>query len=308
MLPTRDGIGPSVVGLPVGPWARVIDFLSERFPGVPVPEWVQRMQRGEVVDSRGLSVWPDQLYEPQAMGQRLYYYRSLPSEAPNSAAERVLFEDETIVVADKPHFLPVTPGGKHLQETLLVRLRRRLGCDTLTPLHRLDRETAGLVLLARHPESRAAYEALFAQRQVTKTYQAIARWDPQLQFPLRRVSTLVDADHFMQMREAGADDTPQLPNAHTTIELLEIQGSWARYALQPQTGKRHQLRVHMAALGIPILGDRIYPQLLPEGTDDPGNPLRLLAERLQFTDPITGQARDFVSQFTLDFPDPLSFS
>lgn len=308
MLPTRDGIGPSVVGLPAGPWARVIDFLGERFPGVPVPEWVQRMQRGDVVDSRGLSVWPDQPYEPKALGQRLYYYRSLPSEASNPAVERVLYEDEWIVVADKPHFLPVTPGGKHLHETLLARLRRRLGCDTLTPLHRLDRETAGLVLLARQPETRADYESLFAKRQVTKTYQAIARWDPLLQFPLRRVSTLVDGDHFMRMREAGEHDPPQLPNAQTNIELLEIQGDWARYALRPQTGKRHQLRVHMAALGIPILGDRIYPQLLPESTDDPANPLRLLAERLQFTDPITGQARDFVSQLRLEFPNSLSFS
>jgi tRNA pseudouridine32 synthase/23S rRNA pseudouridine746 synthase len=170
-------------------------------------------------------------------------------------------------------------------------------------LHRLDRETAGVVLFAKQPATCAGYHTLFAERQVAKTYQAIAPTNALLRFPLTRASTLVASEHFMQMREAPGDAAAgRAPNAQTGIELMETRGASGRYRLRPLTGKRHQLRVHMAALGLPILGDRIYPSLLPMGGDDVGNPLRLLAESIAFRDPVTGEERSFSSRLQLDFP------
>ena len=302
MLPVRDGVGPSQVALPVGHWRCVLDFLVERFPAIPATEWSARMAAGVLVDGAGDRVAPGQAYIPHG---KLYYYRTVPNEAANVAQACVLFEDALLVVADKPHFLPVTPSGHYLQETLLVRLRRQLGVDALTPLHRIDRETAGIVLFAKQPATCAGYHALFAGRAVAKVYQAIAPVNPLLQFPLTRASTLVTSHHFMQMRETTDDAaTAREPNAQTGIELLETRGALARYRLRPLTGKRHQLRVHMAALGLPIVGDRIYPDLLPMGGDEASNPLRLLAQSIAFRDPVTGQERSFASRQQLDFPAP----
>jgi tRNA pseudouridine32 synthase / 23S rRNA pseudouridine746 synthase len=300
MLPIRDGVGPSQVSLPAGGWTCMLDFLVQRFPAIPDAEWLARMARGDVVDAAGQRVRPQQTYVPHG---KLFYYRTVPHEKPNAAQASVLFEDDLLVVADKPHFLPVTPSGNYLQETLLVRLRRVLDIDTLTPLHRLDRETAGVVLFAKQPGTCAGYHSLFASREVAKTYQAIASSDTQLQFPLTRSSQLVTSAHFMQMCEAPDDAANQRqPNSRTGIELMETQGAWGRYRLRPLTGKRHQLRVHMAALGLPILGDRIYPNLLPQDGDEVSNPLRLLAESIAFQDPVTGEARSFSSRQELHFP------
>jgi tRNA pseudouridine32 synthase / 23S rRNA pseudouridine746 synthase len=299
MLPVRDGVGPSQVALPEGGWGCMLDFLVERFPAISAAEWRARMAGGNVVDREGARVAPQQAYAPYG---KLYYYRTVPNEVPNTAQACVLFEDELLVVADKPHFLPVTPSGNYLQETLLVRLRRQLGLDALTPLHRIDRETAGVVLFAKRPETCAGYHALFSGRAVDKSYQAIAPSDASLRFPLTRASTLVTSDNsFMQMRE-GPDDATKGPNARTEIELLETRAALARYRLRPWSGRRHQLRVHMAALGLPILGDRIYPTLLPQGGDSADNPLRLLAESIAFRDPVTGELRTFASRQSLHFP------
>lgn len=286
-LPTRHGVGPSCVALPPGPWATISDFLRERFQAIPTATWHTRMQRGELVDAHGAAVTSEQ---PYRSGLRLYYYRSVDDEPRVPFDEVVLFQDELLVVADKPHFLPVTPGGRHLQETLLVRLKRRLGIDTLTPLHRLDRETAGVVVFAVRPDTRGRYQALFAQRQVAKHYEAIAPWRPELALPLTHRSRLVQDDHFLRMREV-----PGEPNAETVIELLELHGDMARYRLTPRTGRTHQLRVHCAALGMPIFGDRMYPTLMPVDTDDHARPLQLLARSIAFVDPVSGDPRRFDS-------------
>jgi tRNA pseudouridine32 synthase/23S rRNA pseudouridine746 synthase len=298
LLPIRDGVTASQVALPAGRWTCVLDFLTERFPAVSTVDWISRIDSGDVVDAGGRPVAARQPYVPHG---KLYYYRTVATEAPNAAQASVLFEDEHLIVADKPHSLPVTPSGQYLQETLLIRLRRQLGLPALTPLHRIDRETAGVVLFAKQPGVRAAYHALFAGRRVTKHYQAIAPNDARLRFPLTRTSTLVTGNHFMQMREV---DVPAgaAPNARTEIELVETRGPWARYGLCPTTGKRHQLRVHMAALGLPILGDRIYPNLMAPGGDEAANPLRLLAASIAFRDPISGKERCFASRLQLHYP------
>ena len=290
-LPTKDGVGPSCVALPAGPWRTMAEFLVRQFPAVSTATWQARMQAGEVVDEHGVPVTPERHYQPHL---RLYYYRAIESEPRLPFDEVVLFQDEHIVVADKPHFMPVTPGGRYLQETLLVRLKRKLGIDTLAPIHRLDRETAGIVLFSIQPSTRGAYQGVFSQRTATKHYQAVAPWRPDLAWPLIRQSRLEEDEHFMQMREV-----PGEPNTETRIDVLKVQGDLALYALSPVTGRKHQLRVHCAALGLPIVNDLIYPRLFAADSDDHAKPLQLLAKAIEFTDPVTGQARQFTSQQAL---------
>ena len=299
MLPTKNGVSPSCIALPNGPWPTILDFLSERIPLVSRHDWYTRLSSGEVVLPNGQPLTPDSAYRPNT---KLYYWRTLAHEQPIPFEETVVFQDDWLVVADKPHFLPITPKGRYLQETLLVRLKRKLGIDTLTPMHRLDRETAGLVAFTVQPSTRHAYQSLFRDRQVRKTYEAIAPHDATLSFPQWRHSRLQESERFMAMEEV-----PGEPNAHTLITLLESNGGWARYRLEPTSGQKHQLRAHLNALGIPIHGDRIYPDLLPaEPADAPLNfdrPLQLLAQSLSFIDPVTGAERHFNSQRTLSWPD-----
>lgn len=245
------------------------------------------MEQGLVLDEHGLSITPGHSYQAH---QRAYYYRAVAAEPRIPFEEAVLYQDAHLVVADKPHFLPVVPSGDYLAETLLLRLRQKLGLPNLVPIHRIDRDTAGLVLFSVQPTSRAAYSALFAERQVKKTYQAIAPWRSDLNFPLTRESRIVEAGHFMLQHEVSGQT-----NAITHIDVLEVQGAVARYVLSPVTGKRHQLRVHMAVLGIPIFGDGLYPTLTPEGQIDYQRPLQLLARSIEFTDPLSGQLRHFES-------------
>jgi len=286
------GVGRSIVSLPEGPWATLIDFFAQRFPAIARDEWVARMQRGEVTNEQGAAVQPDARFVPHG---RLYYYRSLADEPRIPFDEAVLYQDEFIVVADKPHFLPVTPSGRYLQETLLVRLKRKLGIETLAPVHRIDRETAGLVLFTVKPQIRGPYQALFRDRAVEKRYEAIAPVRTDLPLPLVHTSRLEEGDSFMTMREvAGA------PNSETHIELMQQLGDLGRYGLRPKTGKRHQLRAHMAALGIAIVNDPFYPTLQPYAPEsDYSKPLQLLARSLEFTDPMTGRSHRFESRHRL---------
>ena len=289
--PSRDGVGPSCVGLPPGPWHTMLDFFAARFPAITRGTWQQRMEQGLVIDERGIAVVPESAYQPH---QRVYYYRAVPAEPHIPFDEVVLYQDEHLVVADKPHFLPVVPSGNYLNETLLLRLRQKLGLAALVPIHRIDRDTAGLVLFSAKAESRAAYHALFAKHQVKKTYEAIAPWRDDLKFPMTRESRIVEAGHCMLQHEVSGE-----VNAITHIEVLEVHGDMARYALSPVTGKRHQLRVHMAALGLPILGDGLYPTLTPQGQIDYDRPLQLLARSIEFVDPVSGQQRHFESSHRL---------
>lgn len=288
---TRHGVSPSCVGLPAGAWPTFTDFLVERFPAITRETWLERMAAGLVADEFGVAVTPERPYRGH---MRLYYYRALDMEPRIPFEAAVLFQDEHLVVADKPHFLPVTPSGHYLQETLLVRLKNQLGLDSLIPIHRIDRETAGLVLFSVQPAERDAYQALFRQREVTKHYEAIAPWRPELPFPLLRKTRIVEDEPFFRQREVAGE-----PNSETHVDVLETQGDRARYALSPVTGKKHQLRVHMNALGMPIFNDRMYPPVELTPDDDYARPLQLLAKSIAFTDPITGQPRQFESRFRL---------
>ncbi len=285
---TREGVGASCVSPPVGSWPTTLDFLVTRFAAITRSEWISRMLRSDVTDEEGEPITPDTPFVPH---RKIYYYRSVVDEPHIPFEATILFQDEHIVVADKPHFLPVLPAGRFVQETLLVRLKRKLGIDTLSPAHRIDRDTAGLVLFTIQPNARDAYHRLFRDRLVAKCYEAIAPTSSAHRFPLTRRSRLSEGDAFMQMREL-----PGAPNTETHIELIETRGALARYALRPVTGQKHQLRVHMAALGIAIVNDRLYPNLLAEeASDNFLKPLQLLAQEIAFEDPITGQSRWFSS-------------
>lgn len=293
-LAMRDGVSASWVSLPAGPWVTFEDFFAERFPLVAREDWRARMRLGEVVDSAGAHVDPLADYRPHL---RLWYYRALEWEDDIPFEESVLFHDEHLLVADKPHFLPVVPTGRYLQHSLLVRLKRKLGIETLSPVHRIDRGTAGLVVFAVQPHTRDRYQTLFRERTVSKTYEAIVPWSADASLPPVRRSHLMDDASFLRTREA-----PGEPNSETHMELLEVRGSHARLRLSPVTGRKHQLRVHCAAMGMPILHDDYYPVLRPEGPDDFTRPLQLLAKSLEFTDPLSGRRRRFESQRRLDFP------
>ena len=289
-IPMRHGVSPSMVALPAGPWASVLDFLAERLPAVTREDWQARLQAGEVLHEDGT---PVPLHAPFRHGQRLYYYRHLAQEPELPEHECVLFEDAHLLVVDKPHFMPVTPTGRYVQQSLLVRCKRASSCEALSPIHRIDRETAGLVLLAKRAQDRNAYQALFRERQVHKVYEAVAAHRPSLALPRVHRSRLEEDERFFRMREVAGE-----PNSETGVALLRADGERALYRLTPVTGKRHQLRVHLCALGVPIFGDQFYPEVLrgPEEAEDFAAPLQLLAREIAFTDPVTGQARRFTSQ------------
>ena len=290
-MPTRAGISPSCVGLPAGNWPSITDFLVDRFPAISREVWLQRMQGGLVVDEFGEAVTAERPYRGH---MRVYYYRALDEEPRIPFEETVLFQDEHLVVADKPHFLPVTPSGHYLQETLLVRLKNRLGIDTLVPIHRIDRETAGLVLFSVNPAERDAYQSLFRRHEVTKHYEAVAPWRSDINFPLTRKSRIVEDEPFFRQREIEGQS-----NSETLIDVLDVNGDKALYTLSPVTGKKHQLRVHMNALGLPLLNDRMYPPVEVTPDDDYRYPLQLLAKSIAFTDPVTGKQRRFESRLAL---------
>ncbi|WP_440532808.1 pseudouridine synthase [Variovorax sp. YR566] len=291
-LPTRDGVGPSCVGLSSGPWPTIAEFLIERFPAITRQAWLERIEANDVIDEHGMPVTATRRYQSPL---RVYYYRTLDDEVPIPFEEQIVFQDDDLLVVDKPPFVPVTPTGKYLQESLLVRLKRKLKLDDLVPMHRIDRSTSGLVLFSVRHATRGAYQAMFPERRIAKHYEAVVPWREGVSsVPEVYRSRLVDDEHFMRVREE-----PGEPNSETRIEVQEVRNGHALLKLSPVTGRKHQLRVHCMALGMPIVNDPIYPVLLPEGADDFGKPLQLLARSLAFLDPVTGDLRSFTSPRSL---------
>lgn len=330
----------SIVALPgdVSAWPTLLDFFATKFPHVSRETWFERFESHQIqyadspaatkspiselqvrsADSTGVSSGADThvtvVAEPSLEMERvaratdrprahskLSYARAVEHETPIPFAESILYQDELIVVADKPHFLPVVPSGAYVNETLLTRLKLRTGIATLAPAHRIDRETAGLVLFTIRPETRGAYQQLFRNRSVEKVYEAIAPFRENLRLPVTYRSRLERSRvHFMQAETVAGE-----VNAETIIELDErfdgANASLARYRLTPKTGARHQLRAQLAALGIPIVNDAIYPEWLPAMRADFSRPLQLLAKTLAFTDPITHRRHRFESALRLGY-------
>ncbi|MCS0601931.1 pseudouridine synthase [Streptomyces sp. LP11] len=288
-LPQREGVDPVRVRLPAaGAWATVREHLVERLTGAG-PGMVEEMfDAGLVVGADGRAVPPDAPYRP---GMSVWFHRELPAEVPVPFPVEVVYRDEHLVVADKPHFLATTPRGSHVTQTALARLRRDLGIPALTAAHRLDRLTAGLVLFTVRPGERGAYQSLFRDRLVRKEYEAIAPYDPTLALPRTVRSRIAKERGVLAAREVEGE-----PNAETHVEVTGHRHGLARYRLVPATGQTHQLRVHLNTLGVPILGDPLYPEATPPtAPDDFRRPLQLLARDLSFADPVTGLRHHFRS-------------
>jgi tRNA pseudouridine32 synthase/23S rRNA pseudouridine746 synthase len=266
----------------------LLDGLCARFPAIDRATWADRFARGRVLDAGGRPLPADAAYR---IGAEVRYFREVPDEPAIPFAEQLLHVDDQLVVADKPHFLPVVPSGRFVRESLLARLRQRLGNPQLVPLHRIDRATAGLVLFSANPDTRARYQALFRERRIGKFYEAAAPALPSAEFPLVRRSRLVRGEPFFRMCEVDGD-----PNSETRIDVISAEGPLWRYALEPVSGRKHQLRVHMAALGAPIANDPLYPMLAGVQEDDYDRPLKLLAKALRFVDPVSGAERRFESR------------
>jgi tRNA pseudouridine32 synthase/23S rRNA pseudouridine746 synthase len=289
--PTVEGVGPSRQWLPAGPWKTVLDFLEQRYPRVNKSAWDARMARGQVTDEAGVRLHAT---SPYRVGACIYYYRELEGETRVPFLERILYQDDHLLVVDKPHFLPVIPAGRFLHETLLVRLRKQGQATSLVPIHRLDRETAGVVLFSLDEKTRGLSTTLFRERKVRKVYEALAPTSASLTFPITRRSRIVPGDPFFRMQEiAGA------PNSETRIDVVRELKRGSLYRLRPFSGRKHQLRVHLSALGIPIVNDKLYPELRVgrelSSEDDFSAPLKLLAKSISFPCPLTGRECYFES-------------
>ena len=327
-LPVRNGVNATRVKLPrTGPWGTVAEYLLEKFGHVDPDGILQRFDDGEVV---GLGAVPLTRQTPLGEHEFIWYYRSVPVEEPIPFQAAILHQDEHLLVVDKPHFLPTTPGGRFVQESALVRLRNQTGIDDLVPMHRLDRATAGVILFAVNPETRGAYQMLFERREIAKRYKAVVALQPGPGLETGRVLEANGEHHQVrtpeqlrqllasmpmtyenrmtkvkgQLRSIVEDGEP---NAQTLIKL-EATGRSAGYHqgievalmdLEPHSGKTHQLRVHLASLGLGIINDAFYPRLWDLAPDDYERPLQLLAHTISFTDPLTGQPRSFSSAQTL---------
>jgi tRNA pseudouridine32 synthase/23S rRNA pseudouridine746 synthase len=262
-------------------------------PDVSRDEWLHRFAHGLVLNEVAEPVPATQAYTPHS---KLYYYRHIANEPVLPEKANIVFEDDHLIVADKPHFMPVTPAGRYVQQSLLVQLKHLTGNDDLVPLHRIDRETAGLVMFGKRSADRDAYHALFRDKAMHKVYEAVAAYNPSLELPRVHTSRLQPDELFFKTQEV-----PGEPNSETRISLLKVLGTRALYQLEPISGKRHQLRVHMMALGLPLEGDQFYPTVLrgPDAEEDFSQPLQLLARRITFEDPIRHQTLSFCSARTL---------
>lgn len=292
--PDRDPLRPA-------PWATLGEYLRERFPAVGLEGLERMLCRGDFVDQQGNVLTGAEPYTPHTF---VWFHRELRDEPEVPGEISVLYRDERLVVVDKPHFLASIPRGRHIRQSVVVRMRQQLGLPELGPAHRLDRQTAGVLVLTTEQRWRAPYQDLFAHRLVTKTYHAIAGYDPQLALP-RTVESHIHKDRgIMQAFELPDRD----PNSRTLVELDEVgppdgRGRrWARYTLSPHTGKTHQLRLHLNSLGIPIRNDPLYPTDLGRELDDFTDPLQLLATRLEFVDPVDGSRRRYDSMRRLQLP------
>ena len=280
-------IGASHLHLPAGPWRSLLDGLCDVLPGVDRATWLARLQQGKVLH-QGQPLAVDSLYRE---GMRVEYFREVANEREIPFAVEILHHDEHLLVVDKPHFLAVAPAGQWVEQTVLRRLQRQLQLPELVPLHRLDRFTAGVMLLSCQRSSRDAYLSLFRQQRMHKVYEAVAGPLPGLAWPYQAAHCLQPGEPFFRMQAVSGP-----ANAWTTLQVLERGSAYWRYRLQPQTGRKHQLRVQMAALGAPLRHDPLYPQLQAHDVDDFTQPLQLLARSLHFDDPLSGLPRHFLSQ------------
>ena len=300
----------------------IADYLIARFYPNDPQIIHARFNTGEVRLDDGTILTSDSPYMP---GERIWYFRELADEPQLPSDMPVLYEDEHVLAIDKPHFLPTTPRGSYIAQTALTKLRVREQNPLLIPIHRLDRPTAGVLLFAKTVQARRPFQMMFQHRQASKTYRAVAPVPADVTAAEQALSTeglqvrshiqkIRDQLQVQQLSEQECAAQGVEPNTLTTVKILRtftpsaqaVEGwraepalnkkqEWALYDLEPHTGKTHQLRAHLNLLGSPILGDVLYPQVLPDTPDRPEYPLQLLAYSLHFEHPITGERVDLHS-------------
>ncbi|MEW9872249.1 RluA family pseudouridine synthase [Arthrobacter sp. HS15c] len=310
-LPVRDGVNATRLRLPdEGPWDTAMDYMMHRWGHIDPQGIEDRFDAGEIVGEGGVALDRATRLEDHTF---IWYYRSLPPETRIPVEISILHQDEHLLVVDKPHFLPTTPGGTYIQESALVRLRNQLELPDLIPMHRLDRMTAGVLLLSTNPETRGRYQVLFEKRQVQKEYECVSAAEPAPGYPAVDFPVVVRNRMTKSRSYLLAEVIDGEPNAETRIERLETFDGGpragapvtrpphrlARYRLEPHSGKTHQLRVHMASLGLGIVNDAFYPDLLDKAPDDYTKPLQLLARGIRFVDPISGKPVEYRSRLEL---------
>jgi len=274
------------------PYPTLIRFLADRFPNVSVQTWLNRIETGKVLTEDGRPVTLDTAYMPN---RRLFYFREVEDEPVIPFYEQILFSNDHLMVVCKPHFLPVTPCGPFVRETLINRLKESTGNSFLSPINRIDRGTAGIVLVSVKKKSRGMYQRMFMEGCVRKTYEAVAMCSRNLEQTEWMVENRIErGEPWFRMKTCAGE-----VNARSCIRLVEDMGSRARFLLFPMTGKKHQLRIHLSGLGFPIVNDRCYPVLMPEKPDDFNRPLLLLSRKIEFLDPITGDEMVFESRRNL---------
>lgn len=339
-LPIRLGLNPTRAQLPVSCEGAITaeDFLRQlisdqrhRDPADDESALAERFARGEVVLDSGEQLSPDSLLRP-GIFVNFYRYPAPEREVPGEL--RVLFSDATLLVIDKPPFLATLPRGQHIRETALVKARMEFGIPELSPCHRLDRLTRGVLMMTARPDARGAYQTMFDRRLPLKTYEAItelpdnAPFDPIPRFSQWRSWHEPTAEnpwilhhHMIKIRGrlstyldesvpvAEMNAVTRIVGARTEIHDGREVTVWQ---MQPGSGRTHQLRVVMRSLGLPLLNDPLYSDvedaalLTPDGPlprpvfvedEDFTKPMGLVAKRLDFTDPLTGEPRSFVSQY-----------
>jgi tRNA pseudouridine32 synthase / 23S rRNA pseudouridine746 synthase len=277
-----------------GPWRSLRDHLVERLAtGLTADEVDRMLAAGEFVDAAGAPVRADAPFVPRSV---VWAHRDLPVESALPADIRVLHRDERLVVVDKPHHMATMPRGSHVVQSALARARVLTGLPRLAPAHRLDRPTAGVLMLTTEQRWRGAYQQVFATGLARKTYLAVAPVRPDLELPLVRRTHLVKEHGTHQAREVPGER----PNAETLVELVDAAGDLGLYRLTPRTGRTHQLRCQLSGLGLPIVGDPLYPLDRAVADDDFTESLQLLAAVLEFDDPVDGRPRRFESLRRLD--------
>lgn len=307
-LPVRDGVNATRLRLPdEGPWDTAMDYMMHRWGHIDPQGIEDRFDAGEIVGEGGVRLNRGTKLEDHTF---IWYYRTLPPETRLPVEINILHQDEHILVVDKPHFLPTTPGGTYIQESALVRLRNLLNLPDLIPMHRLDRMTAGILLLSTNPDTRGRYQVLFEKRQVQKEYECVSAATPAAGYPAVEFPVVVRNRMTKSRSYLLAEVIDGEPNAETRIERVRAFDAGdptdhtatsrrALYRLEPHTGKTHQLRVHMASLGLGIVNDAFYPDLLDKAPDDYTKPLQLLARGIAFVDPITKERVEYRSQLEL---------
>ena len=325
-LPVRDGVNATRLRLPdEGPWETAMDYMMHRWGHIDPQGIEDRFDAGEIVGEAGIAL---DRSTPMQDHTFIWYYRTLPPETRIPVELNILHQDDHLLVVDKPHFLPTTPGGTYIQESALVRLRNQLGLPDLIPMHRLDRMTAGILLLSTNPESRGKYQVLFEKRQVQKEYECVSAAEPAPGHPAVDFPVVVRNRMTKSRSYLLAEVIDGEPNAETRIERLRtfdasgapdaapsaapdgaapsgapgVDGGPHRralYRLEPHSGKTHQLRVHMASLGLGIVNDAFYPELLDKAPDNYAKPLQLLARGIRFVDPISGSPVEYRSRLEL---------